>query len=272
MINEENNENSVNEENENQLQEQESTQVTYSQEEVDKMLNERDELNQKTFNDKFDKRWAKESRKREKEDAKKQELMNLLMEQTGKNNIDDLLDLTYETYNVERKPKEDAYIMEVVGKNDAKLILELEDEEIEEEAERLSNIQNRSIREETTFMELGKYLSEQKVKNKRKEELNNLGLSQENLLENEEFNKVLSKFRDDTPMSEIYDYYKSKQPKSKQPFREGSVSDNTQKSENEIKEFYTYEESLKFTREDFKKNPKLLKAIEHSMTKWGKKN
>ena len=45
----------------------------------------------------------------------------------------------------------------------------------------------------------------------------------------------------------------------------GSMKNNATE---EVKDFYTYEESLKFTRKDFEKNPALFKAIEQSMTKW----
>ena len=39
-------------------------------------------------------------------------------------------------------------------------------------------------------------------------------------------------------------------------------------SSNEVKDFYTYEEASRFTKEDLDKNPKLYKAIENSMSKW----
>lgn len=46
----------------------------------------------------------------------------------------------------------------------------------------------------------------------------------------------------------------------------GSARDTA--STNDIKEFYTPEEVKKFTEEDLN-NPKLMKAIEYSMSKWG---
>ena len=42
-------------------------------------------------------------------------------------------------------------------------------------------------------------------------------------------------------------------------------------NKNEVKEYYTYEESLKFTRKDMDENPELFKALERSMQQWGKK-
>ena len=40
------------------------------------------------------------------------------------------------------------------------------------------------------------------------------------------------------------------------------------KPTNEVKDFYSYEESLQFTKADFDKNPALFKAVERSMQKW----
>ena len=37
---------------------------------------------------------------------------------------------------------------------------------------------------------------------------------------------------------------------------------------NDVKDFYTFEEASKFTIEDFNKNPKLYEAVERSSYKW----
>jgi hypothetical protein len=46
----------------------------------------------------------------------------------------------------------------------------------------------------------------------------------------------------------------------------GSMKNTTK--EDTVKEFYTRDEALKFTKEDFDKNPALFKAVENSMYKW----
>ena len=56
----------------------------------------------------------------------------------------------------------------------------------------------------------------------------------------------------------------------KQPYNPGSASGTTQSNKNEVKEFYTFEESPRFTKKDFDNNPELFKAVERSMQKWGK--
>ena len=43
---------------------------------------------------------------------------------------------------------------------------------------------------------------------------------------------------------------------------------NTASTDTGVKDFYTRDEALKFTRKDFDKNPELFKAVERSMLKW----
>ena len=47
----------------------------------------------------------------------------------------------------------------------------------------------------------------------------------------------------------------------------GSMKNNTLKDSG-VKDFYTRDEALKFTKKDFDKNPALYKAVEQSMLKW----
>ena len=60
-------------------------------------------------------------------------------------------------------------------------------------------------------------------------------------------------------------YQKYKPKKEIEPM--GSMK-NTDSTDPGVKDFYTREEALKFTRKDFDANPKLLEAVEKSMTKW----
>ena len=43
---------------------------------------------------------------------------------------------------------------------------------------------------------------------------------------------------------------------------------NESNDKEQVKEFYTFDEASKFTKEDLDKNPELMKAIERSMMKW----
>lgn len=267
------------EDNENVDLEQNATEVqgaqteqqpkTYSEDELLQKLEEQknkiNEDNQKAWN----KRWGREKSKMEKEFAKERELAKLLQEQTQTKNMDDLLDVTYQNYGMERpsvsNPKDD----EILGKYDAKEILALDDVSIEEEANRLAGVK-RTAREEATFVELGNYLTNKKVEAKRNKEILESGIDEETL-KDEGFKDYMSKFKDDTPIKFIYDSYSQMKPKKEKPFSPGSAKGTNESNKNEVKEFYTYEESLKFTREDFDKNPELFKAVEKSMQRWGKK-
>ena len=241
---------------------------TYSEEELVQRLEEQkkqiNEANQNAWN----KRWGREKSKIEKAIAKQNELVKLLQEQTQTNSIDDLLEVTYQNYGMERpvisNPKDD----EILGQYDAKEILALDDASIEEEANRLADI-NRNAREQATFMELSKYLTNKKQENKRKQEIQEAGI-EEDVLNDEKFKDFSSKFRDDVSMKEIYDSYSKMYPKEK-PYNPGSATGTSQSNKNEVKEYYTYEESLKFTRKDMGENPELFKALERSMQQWGKK-
>ena len=142
----------------------------------------------------------------EREYAKKDELINLLKEQTSKDNIDDLLDMSYEQYGVEKPTISNSKDDEILGKHDAKEILELDDETIEEEANRLAGISNRSAREQATFMELGNYLTTKKEKEKRIKEIKESGIDEE-ILDNSDFKDFMGKFNKDTSISDIYDLY-----------------------------------------------------------------
>ena len=47
----------------------------------------------------------------------------------------------------------------------------------------------------------------------------------------------------------------------------GSMKNSTS-DDGTVKDFYTRDEALKFTKKDFDRNPALFKAVEQSMLKW----
>lgn len=229
---------------------------TYSEEELQSKLEElrtqMKEDNQKAWN----KRWGQEKAKMEREFAKQNEAVNLFMQQTNTNNVDDLLNYSYEQYGVERpknqRSQEDEMIL---GQYDAKSILELDDDFIEEEAERLSNLK-RNAREEATFMELGRYLTDKKEKAKLEKEIKENGID-ESLLDNQDFKDFRSKFNKETSLADIVNIYSSTQKapveKKQKPFSAGSSTGKVIKEESE---FFTEDEFMALTAEDLK-NPKI---------------
>ena len=262
------------ENNENQVTENSEVEgsKTYSEAEFEEMKNQMKEQYEKSFDEKFNKRWGKEMRNIERENAKTKELINLLQSQTGKSNIDDLLELSYEQYGVEKPNNEfseDDY--KLLGESDAKKVLEdAEYDDIESEAKRLAAIEHRTPREQAEYATLGKYLAAKQSEQKRKQELIEGGID-ESVLEDAEFKEYLSKFRDDVSAKEIYDSFTKLKPQKEKPFSSGSLKGTNVEDKNKVKDFYTYEESLQFTRKDFDNNPALWKAIQDSATKWGKK-
>ena len=74
------------------------------------------------------------------------------------------------------------------------------------------------------------------------------------------------KFNANTPIADIYDIYKKTQPKKE--FKTMGSMKNSTSDDGTVKDFYTRDEALQFTKKDFDKNPALFKAVEASMLKW----
>lgn len=254
-------ENTVEGEVENTEPKEQEQAKTYSQEEVDAIRKQINEDNQKAW----DKRWAKEHARIEQQDAKTKELLALQMEQTGSKNVEELLTKTYEAYGID-KPKYSKDDTKTLGMSDAQRIKEMDIADVEEEVNRLAR-SNRTEREEVTYRELDNFLKKEQLNAKRKQELEEIGADEE-VTKSDEFKDFANKFKDSIPFKEIYEMYSKEHPK-KEPYKAGSAKG--EKSSNVVKDYYTYEESLQFTRKDFDENPALFKAIENSMTKWGKK-
>lgn len=246
---------------------QQETTKTYSEEELNQRLEEqRNKINQDN-QVAWNRRWGQEKSRMEKDFAKQSELTDLLMKQTKAENIDDLLNMSYKQYGVEKpKDKRSKEDDEVLGKNDAKSILELDDDYIEEEANRLSYL-DRTTREEATFMELSRYLTEKKEEAKRKEEIKESGID-ESLLENQEFQEFMEKFNKNTSLKDIYEIYsqtQNKPAKKEKPFSAGSANGKKVKEESE---FFTEEEFFALTKEDLK-NPKVFEKAMKSRLNFG---
>ena len=116
-------------------------------------------------------------------------------------------------------------------------------------------------------MELASDLTSKRAEQKRLKEIEESGIDKE-VLENADFKALLSKFRDDTPIKDVYEVYEKTKPKKEKPFATGSLKGTNAEDKNKVKEYYTEEEARQFTRKDYGKNPSLWKAIQDSMPKW----
>ena len=227
---------------------------TYTQEEVDDIVG---------------KRLARNTAKIRKEYSKKYgDLENVLKAGTGKDNVVELTDTFREFY--ERKgiqiPTEPTYSdrdIEVLAKAEANDIIASGLEEVVEEVDRLADlgVANMSAREKQVF----KTLAEYRQQAERSNELSKLGVTAD-VYNSKEFNDFASKFGTNTTITEIYEIYNKMQPK-KEVRTMGSLKNTTQ-TDTGVKDFYTRDEALKFTKKDFDNNPELFKAVEKSMLKW----
>ena len=96
-------------------------------------------------------------------------------------------------------------------------------------------------------------------------ELAKIGVG-EKVLQDNDFIEFTSKLNPSLSIKEKYELYSQVKPKPKVvPI--GSMKNNTSKDSG-VKDFYTRDEALKFTKKDFDKNPALFKAVEQSMLKW----
>jgi hypothetical protein len=227
---------------------------TYTQEEVDEIVG---------------KRLARNTAKIRKEYTKKYgDLENVLKAGTGKDNVVELTDTFREFYtqkgiHIPSEPTYSGRDIEVLAKAEADDIINAGFEEVVEEVDRLAElgIENMSAREKQVF----KTLAEYRQNAERSNELSKLGVT-EDVYNSKEFKDFASKFGTNTTITEIYEIYNKMQPK-KEVRTMGSLKNNTT-NDTGVKDFYTRDEALKFTKKDFDNNPELFKAVEKSMLKW----
>ena len=210
----------------------------------------------------------KEARIRKEYDKKYGKLENVLRAGTGE---DDLNTITNTLSNFYTKkgiqiPTEPTYSesdMKVLANAEAQSIIDSGFDEVVEEVDRLAElgVDNMTSREKLVFTKLAEYRqSEQDRK-----ELAKIGVS-EAALEDKDFIEFAEKLNPNMSTKEKYEMYTQYKPKPKVETM-GSMK-NTTSNDTGVKDFYTRDEALKFTKKDFDKNPALFKAVENSMLKW----
>ena len=260
----ENNENLVTEQvTENVEQTTEESPKTYTQEEFDAALNAKlDEVMPRKIA-------RKEAKIRKEYDKKYGELEEVLKAGTGKDNVTDMTDAFkkfYEGKGIKINTSRDNYSQkdnEVLAKAEADDIIQSGYDEVVEEVDRLAQVgaAKMTAREKAVF----KILAEHRQNIEKTKELSKLGVT-EDVYNSKEFQSFASKFNANTPITDIYDIYSKTQPKKDiKPMGSMKTSNAT---DNTVKDFYTRDEALKFTKADFDKNPALFKAVEASMLKW----
>lgn len=153
--------------------------------------------------------------------------------------------------------------MKVLANNEAQKIIELGLDEVADEVDRLADkgLENMTPREKLVFGQLAEYRRSELDK----KELAQIGVGESALQDSDfiEFSKNLNPRLSTKEKYELYLEYKPK-PQVEQI---GSMKNATD-PDTGVKDFYTRDEALKFTKADFDKNPALFKAVEQSMHKW----
>lgn len=257
----ENNENFVNE-TENVVVTTEEAPKTFTQEDVDRMVKEKlDEV----LPSKIARREAKIRKEYE---SKYGNLENVLKAGTGKETVEEMTD-TFEKYyeskgiKINKRPEYSDRDIETLARRDAEEIIHGGYEEVVEETDRLSKkgVANMTAREKAIF----KALAEHRQSTERGRELSKIGVT-EDVYNSQEFKDFAGKFNPTTPIKDIYDIYSKTKPKKE--FKTAGSMKNTPTTDNGVKDYYSYEEAVKFTKKDFDNNPALYKAVQESMRKW----
>ena len=239
---------------ENVEQTTEETPKTYTQEEVDAIVG---------------KKIARTKAKIQKEyDRKYGGLEEVLRAGTGKQSVEEMTDTFSQFYEskgipMPKKPSYTTKDIEVLARADAEEIIRGGYEDVVEETDRLADIGvgKMTDREKAIF----KILAEHRENAERGRELGKIGVT-EDVYGSAEFKAFAGKFVPGTPIKDIYDIYSKTQPK-KEHKTMGSMKTSVS-ADSGVKEFYTRDEALRFTKKDFDNNPALYKAVQESMLKW----
>ena len=210
----------------------------------------------------------REAKIRKEYDREYGDLVETLKAGTGKQSVSEINDAFKQFYaskgvKMPEKPQYSERDIEVLAKADAEEIIHSGYEDVVEEVGRLTGIgaANMTAKEKAMF----RILVEHRHAEERSRELSEIGVT-EDVYNSAEFKDFQAKFASSTPIKDIYDIYKKTLPK-KEFKTMGSMKNST--SENSgVKDFYTRDEALQFTKKDFDKNPALYKAVEASMLKW----
>lgn len=210
----------------------------------------------------------REAKIRKEYDREYGELVETLKVGTGKQSVSEINDAFKEFYasrgiKMPDKPQYSERDIEVLARADADEIIHMGYEDVVEEVDRLTElgVANMTAKEKAVF----KILAEHRNATERSRELTEIGVTEDEY-NSTEFKDFQSKFASSTPIKDIYDIYKKTQPK-KEFKTMGSVKNSTSE-DGTVKDFYTRDEALRFTKKDFDNNPALYKAVEASMLKW----
>ena len=195
-------------------------------------------------------------------------LESVLKAGTGAESVEEMTDKFKQFYrakgiDIPTEPTYSKNDLETLARVDADEIIKSGIDEVIEEADRLADLgaENMTAREKALFVKLTDHIKNTETSR----ELSKIGVT-EDVYNSNEFKSFASKFEGSkTPITEIYEIYNKTQPK-KEIKTMGSIKHTA--AENGVKDFYSREEALKFTKADFDKNPALFEAVQKSMRQW----
>ena len=250
-----------------------ATEVAENVEVTTEEITEPKTYTEEEFNQRLDEALAKkiarkEAKIRKEYDRKYGALESVLKAGTGKEDIAEVTETFRQFYKnkgieIQSEPTYSNKDIEVLAKAEANEIISLGYDDVVEEVDRLTSLgkENMSPREKAVF----KALAEYRQSAERGQELSKIGVT-EAVYGSKEFKEFSAKFSSKTPVTEIYEIYSKMQPK-KEVHTIGSMKNNTS-DKGTVKDFYTRDEALKFTKKDFDKNKALYEAVQKSMLKW----
>ena len=235
-------------------EEQIVTPKTYTQEEVDELVGKRLARNTAKIRKEYERKYG--------------ELESVLKAGTGKEDVAEMTDTFKKFYESKgiQMPTQPSYSdkdISILAKAEAEDIIKMGFEDVVEEVDRLADIgiANMSAKEKAVFKELAEFRKAEEESR----ELSKLGVTKD-VYGSQEFRDFAGQFNSNTPITKIYEIYNKMQPK-KEITTMGSLKNSTPTAD-AVKDFYTRDEAMKFTKKDFDKNPALFKAVEKSMLKW----
>lgn len=254
-------ENQVTQVTENTEHTAEETPVMYSQKQVDEIVNQR-------LNEIMPGKIARKAAKIRKEtDREYEEIMGYLRAATGKETVGEITEYVRDHYGSrgvtpKAEPEYSAEDLAVLADADVKNITRGGYEEVVEEEQRLGALGDRMTPREKAVHTA---LTQHRQQEERTRELQKIGANPD-VYQSSEFQAFAKKFQKDVPITEVYQHYTQAHPQ-KQIQTMGSVKSSAPEGTG-VKEFYSFEEAKKFTRQDFDKNPALYAAVQKSMQNW----
>ena len=258
-----------------QIQETTEEVATPSQEDIERMIEERankrtqEQIEQRLIRDRINR-----ERKQSKEMAKYKQLENIIKAGLGVDNLDDAINKTSEFYKGQGvnipEYKETSFYSErdekILAEADAREIISFGMKEMEAEANRIAGIpeNERTLREKTVFNALCKEL----ISLRDIGTLKSKGYETE-LLNEKKFIEFRNQFNINTPIETIVGMYKQiNNLNIEQPKSPGSAKSTT--GIKQIKDYYSPEDFDKLTDEDLN-NPKIMEIVDKSRIQWYKK-